>query len=127
MRSYKPDELFDKTGIFGRNWRTCAQRRPAGWARIPTRTAACCCRPGMPDFRDYAVKCPSPEDGRGDASPGRILARRNENELEVEKFRVFGPDETASNRLEAVYEVTGKELMARIGCRRRRPVSTEAA
>ena len=64
----------------------------------------------LPDFRDYAVEVKRP--GRPTAEATRILGRylRDVMKLNLEQrnFRMFGPDETASNRLDAVLEVTGK-------------------
>jgi xylulose-5-phosphate/fructose-6-phosphate phosphoketolase len=68
----------------------------------------------MPHFHDYAVVVHSP--GGVEAESTRVLGTflRDVMKLNLDKsnFRLFGPDETASNRLEAVYEVTGKTWMA---------------
>lgn len=68
----------------------------------------------MPDFRDYAIKVPKPGESEGEST--RILGgflrdilRRNPN-----NFRIFGPDETASNRLTAIYEASKKTWMAEL-------------
>jgi xylulose-5-phosphate/fructose-6-phosphate phosphoketolase len=70
----------------------------------------------MPHFRDHAVSVPVP--GGVEAEATRILGKflRDVMKLNLvnQNFRVFGPDETASNRLEAVYEVAGKEWMAAV-------------
>ena len=70
--------------------------------------------PLMPHFHDYAVAVIKP--GSVEAESTRVLGRflRDVMKFNLDKknFRLFGPDETASNRLEAVYEVTGKEWMA---------------
>ena len=64
----------------------------------------------LPEFRDYAVDVPAP--GALDSEPTRVLGQylRDVFRLNVEarSFRLFGPDETASNRLDAVYEATPK-------------------
>jgi xylulose-5-phosphate/fructose-6-phosphate phosphoketolase len=69
----------------------------------------------MPQFRDYAVRLSAP--GSVEAESTRILGGflRDVMKLNLsnQNFRLFGPDETASNRLDAVYEVSGKEWMAR--------------
>ena len=59
----------------------------------------------MPHFRDYAVDGARTRQraGRGDARSGHVPARRDEAQSRQQNFRLFGPDETASNRLEAVY------------------------
>src|SRR4029077_9578639 len=70
----------------------------------------------MPHFHEYAVVLPKP--GSVEAESTRILGRflRDVMKLNLEKknFRLFGPDETASNRLDAVYEASGKEWMAKV-------------
>ena len=62
MKSYQPEELFDDNGTLIAG--TCgagAEGRRAGWARIRMPMAACCCKDlRLPDFRDYAVKWPTP-------------------------------------------------------------------
>ena len=66
----------------------------------------------MPDFCNYAVKVPKP--GTENAEATRVLGGFLRDVMKLNanaKFRVFGPDETASNRLEALYEVTDKEWM----------------
>ena len=69
----------------------------------------------MPHFRDYAINIASP--GAKEAESTRVLGQFLRDvmkfNLEQKNFRLFGPDETASNRLQAVYEVSGKEWMAR--------------
>ena len=70
----------------------------------------------MPHFRDYAVNVPKP--GGVEAKSTRVLGKFLRDvmkpNLEKKNFRIFGPDETASNRLDAVYEASGKEWMAEV-------------
>ena len=77
--------------------------------------AVCCLKDLlMPDFRKYAVPVPKPGTENCGIHTGarHFLARRDETEPRIPKnFRVFGPDETASNRLDALYEATPKEWM----------------
>ena len=65
----------------------------------------------LPDFRDYAVEVPQP--GAIDAEDTRVLghvpARRDQAESDAANFRIFGPDETLSNRLGAVFEATDRQ------------------
>ena len=70
----------------------------------------------MPQFRDYAVAVPEPGSVRAEATRvfGTFLRDVMKLNLGKQNFRLFGPDETASNRLEAVYEVSGKEWMAEV-------------
>jgi xylulose-5-phosphate/fructose-6-phosphate phosphoketolase len=113
LRSYKPETLFDEAGQLLPELRALA---PEGTRRMGANPHA---NGGLlrkslrlPDFRDYAVETPQP--GNVEIGPTQILgeflrdvARDNPN-----NFRVFGPDETASNRLTAVYEVTKKTWLA---------------
>jgi xylulose-5-phosphate/fructose-6-phosphate phosphoketolase len=113
LRSYKPEELFDADGKLIAELQDLA---PSGTRRISANPHA---NGGLlrralelPDFRDYAVKVKAP--GATDALPtdvlGRFLAevmRRNMN-----SFRVFGPDETASNKLTAIYAASKKTWLA---------------
>src|SRR6202042_3878000 len=70
----------------------------------------------MPHFHDYAVTVLKP--GSVEAESTRVLGKflRDVMKLNLDKknFRLFGPDETASNRLDAVYEASGKEWMAEV-------------
>ena len=67
----------------------------------------------MPDFRDYAVSVPKPGTSTAEATRvlGTFLRDVMKQNLEQANFRIFGPDETASNRLEAVYQTTDKVWM----------------
>ncbi len=114
MRSYKPEELFDKDGTLVPE---LAELAPAGDRRMganPHANGGILLRElAMPDFREYAVKVGKP--GTENAEATRLLGhllrdvmRLNEG---AKNFRVFGPDETASNRLEALYEATDKDFM----------------
>jgi len=64
----------------------------------------------LPDFRAYAVDVPKPGSVMGEARRvlGYFLRDVMKRNIDARNFRVFGPDETASNRLGALYEVTGK-------------------
>jgi len=113
LRSYKPEELFDADGKLIEELQDLA---PSGTRRISANPHA---NGGLlrralelPDFRDYAVEVKAP--GATDALPtdvlGHFLAelmRRNMN-----SFRVFGPDETASNKLTAIYAASKKTWLA---------------
>ncbi len=112
MRSYRPQELFDGDGKLRRE---IAALAPAGDRRMsanPHANGGLLRRDlAMPDFADYAVGVTHP--GRTDAEATRIMGvllrdviKRNPN------FRLFGPDETASNRLSAAFEATGRAWVA---------------
>jgi xylulose-5-phosphate/fructose-6-phosphate phosphoketolase len=113
MRSYKPDELFDGDGRLKPELKALA---PTGHRRMSANPHA---NGGLlrkdlklPDFRRYAVKVEHAgkvlhENTRPLGEFLRDVMRNN-----MTSFRVFGPDETASNRLQAVYEVSKKAWMA---------------
>jgi xylulose-5-phosphate/fructose-6-phosphate phosphoketolase len=117
MQSYRPRELFDEEGRFRDELAALA---PTGHRRMgsnPHANGGELLQPlSMPHFHDYAVKVPRP--GGVEAEATRILGTflRDVMKLNLAKqnFRLFGPDETASNRLEAMFEVTGKEWMAEV-------------
>src|SRR5215470_16279101 len=115
MRSYKPEALFDSSGRLVPELRALA---PAGRRRMSANTHA---NGGLlrrelklPDFRAYAVDV-------AQAGAGKVLHEntkplgeflRDVMRGNMTTFRVFGPDETASNRLQAIYEVSKKTWMA---------------
>ena len=115
MRSYQPKELFDEQGKFRDEF---AELAPTGHRRMgsnPHANGGELLQPlSMPHFHDYAVKLPKPGALRAEATRvlGSYLRDVMKLNLSKQNFRLFGPDETASNRLEAVFEVTGKEWMA---------------
>ncbi len=117
MRSYRPAELFDEDGCLRED---LAELAPTGTRRMganPHANGGALLQPlQMPPFRDYAVDVTTP--GGVEAESTRVLGvflrdvmQRN---LTSANFRLFGPDETASNRLDAVYDVSGKQWMARV-------------
>jgi xylulose-5-phosphate/fructose-6-phosphate phosphoketolase len=112
MRSYSPDELFEG----GRLRADIARLAPEGDRRMGASPYANGGRLrrdlDLPDFRDYAVDAPAPDATRSE--PTRVLGvwlrdvvRRNPN-----TFRITGPDETASNRLSAVFDATDRTWVA---------------
>jgi xylulose-5-phosphate/fructose-6-phosphate phosphoketolase len=114
MKSYKPEELFDEHGKLVAE---LAELAPSGNRRMganPHANGGLLLRDlMMPDFRDYAVNVSKP--GTENAEATRILGHLLRDVMQLnasaQNFRVFGPDETASNRLEALYETTGKVFM----------------
>ena len=115
MRSYKPEELFDAKGKLRAD---LAEIAPKGQLRMGMNAHAnggLLLQPlKVPNFRDFAVKI----EGRGqaDVESTRVLGRLLHAVMEANKkeknFRVFGPDETASNRIGDVITGTGKAWMA---------------
>jgi xylulose-5-phosphate/fructose-6-phosphate phosphoketolase len=115
LQSYRPQELFDAAGQF---LETLAALAPTGQHRMGSNLHANggrLLKPlTMPSFHEFAVQVPQP--GAVDAEATRVLGRflRDVMKLNLASnhFRVFGPDETASNRLDPVFEVSGKTWMA---------------
>jgi xylulose-5-phosphate/fructose-6-phosphate phosphoketolase len=113
LRSYKPEELFDKNG---RLMPELKELPPTGTRRMSANPHA---NGGLvrralrlPDFRDYAIKVEKP--GQTAAENTRPLGRflRDIIRKNPQSFRVFGPDENTSNRLDAVYEASKKLWLA---------------
>jgi xylulose-5-phosphate/fructose-6-phosphate phosphoketolase len=109
MRSYRPAELFDPTG---RLVPELAQLAPNAYRRMsanPHANGGSLLRElDLPRFQDYAVSVPAP--GAVEAENTRVLGGwlRDVIAANPATFRLFGPDETASNRLDAVFSVTGR-------------------
>jgi xylulose-5-phosphate/fructose-6-phosphate phosphoketolase len=113
MRSYRPEELFDEHGAPVRELR---ELPPTGRRRMsasPHANGGELVRGlNLPDFRDHAVEVPSPATTSSEATRVlgtflRDVVRRN-----PDRFRLFGPDETASNRLDDVFAATDRTWMA---------------
>ncbi|WP_283137142.1 phosphoketolase family protein [Rhizohabitans arisaemae] len=109
MLSYRPEELFDADG---RPYPEILADVPAGPRRMsgnPHANGGKLLRPlALPDFRDYAVEVKAP--ATASSEPTRVLGTylRDLMRRNPENFRLMGPDETASNRLSAVFEVTAR-------------------
>jgi xylulose-5-phosphate/fructose-6-phosphate phosphoketolase len=115
MRSYKPEELFDEKGAFREELADLAPKGRLRMGMNPHANGGLLMHPlNLPNFREFAVKVEGP--GRADAETTRVLGHWlhavMQANLEHKNFRVFGPDETASNRLDDVILGTGKEWMA---------------
>jgi xylulose-5-phosphate/fructose-6-phosphate phosphoketolase len=117
MRSYRPEELFDQTG---RPVALLADLPPAGERRMsasPHANGGVLLRDlTLPDFRDHAVDVPSPGSTTSEATRElggylRAVVRLNAAQR---NFRIVGPDETASNRLGAVFDATDRIWAAEI-------------
>jgi xylulose-5-phosphate/fructose-6-phosphate phosphoketolase len=111
MRSYRPEELFDEAGRLHAEIAALAPSAHRRMSANPHANGGALKRPlRLPDFESYAV--PVPEPGRVDAEATRIMGNflrdvMREN-ASSRNFRIFGPDETASNRLTAVFEATDR-------------------
>src|SRR5437660_6818111 len=105
MRSYRPEELFDASGALRPELAELAPRGDRRMGANPHANGGLLLRPlELPDFREYAVDVPTPgvESTEATVVLGRLL--RDVIRLNPDRFRLFGPDETASNRLSAVFE-----------------------
>ena len=115
MLSYRPHDLFDSKGQLIPELRALA---PDGNRRIsanPHSNGGLLRRPlRIPEFRDYRVEVP--QAGQSAAENTYVLGQflRDVMRDNMENFRVFGPDETASNRLQAIYEASPKTWLAEI-------------
>ena len=114
MKSYKPEELFDKKGRLLPELSDLAPKGSRRMGANPHANGGLLLRDlKMPDFRDYAVDVPAP--GQVTAEATRIMGAflRDIMKLNEDRsnFRVFGPDETASNRLTELFNVTNRTWM----------------
>jgi xylulose-5-phosphate/fructose-6-phosphate phosphoketolase len=117
MKSYKPEELFDSNGTLVAELADLAPKGTRRMGANPHANGGLLLRDlHLPDFRTYAVSVPKP--GAEIAEATRVLGDMLRDVLKLNQasrnFRVFGPDETASNRLNAVFEVTKRESTAEI-------------
>ncbi len=109
MRSYRPEELFDDDGRLVERLRALPPKGERRMSGNPVTNGGLLLRDlSMPDFRDYAVPVDSP--GATTSEPTRVLGQllRDIIRRNPRTFRLMGPDETASNRLQAVFETTDR-------------------
>jgi len=115
MKSYRPEELFDETGAL---LPSLAELAPTGTFRMGANPHA---NGGLllkdlklPDFKEYAVDVPQPGTVYAEATRvmGQFLRDVMKRNLKNKNFRIFGPDETASNRWGALFEVTNRAWVA---------------
>ncbi len=113
MLSYRPDELFDTSG----------RLKPDLAALVPTGERRMGANPHanggillhdlrLPEFRDYAVAVPTPGVTLAESTRVMGIFLRDVMQKNMHNFRIFGPDETASNRLGALFEVTDRTWVA---------------
>ncbi|MBC8109052.1 MAG: phosphoketolase family protein, partial [Anaerolineae bacterium] len=117
LKSYKPEELFDENGTLIEELRELPPKGGRRMSANPHANGGLLLRDlRMPDFADYAVKVSSPGSTNGEATRvlGQFLADVMKLNLPSQNFRVFGPDETASNRLQELFTVTPKTFDAEI-------------
>jgi xylulose-5-phosphate/fructose-6-phosphate phosphoketolase len=109
MHSYAPEELFDETGRVMDDVSALAPEGDRRMSANPHTNGGLLTRPlELPDFRDYAVDVRDPARTTSEAT--RVLGTwlRDVVSANRDRFRVMGPDETASNRLTALFEVTDR-------------------
>ena len=111
MRSYRPDELFDDQGAPVPDVTALVPKGPRRMGANPHANGGLLLQGlHLPDFRGYAVAVPRPGATTGEATRvlGEMLRDVMRANAGTHNFRVFGPDETASNRLGALFEVTDR-------------------
>lgn len=115
MKSYHPEELFDENGALIPELAALAPQGERRMGANPHANGGLLLKDlEMPDFRSHAVTVPRPGAATGEATRemGKFLRDVMELNLDSKNFRVMGPDETASNRLDALFEVTGRAWVA---------------
>jgi xylulose-5-phosphate/fructose-6-phosphate phosphoketolase len=115
MRSYRPEELFDADGRPVPELRQTVPEGPLRMSANPHANGGELLRPlALPDFRDYAVEVKAP--ATHSSEPTRALGAflRDVIAANPHTFRLMGPDETASNRLQAVFDVTDRAWNAAV-------------
>ena len=114
MKSYRPEELFSAEGALNPELKELAPKGQRRMGDNPHANGGLLLKSlHMPDYREYAVSVPSPGSVKAEATRVmgsflRDVMKQNEHDS---NFRVFGPDETASNRLGSLFEVTDRVWM----------------
>ena len=114
MKSYRAEELFDQSGRLIPELAQLAPKGPRRMGANPHANGGLLLRDLlMPDFKEYGVQVPHPGGSTAEATRvlGEFLRDVMKRNLSAKNFRVFGPDETASNRLDKLFEVTKKAWM----------------
>jgi xylulose-5-phosphate/fructose-6-phosphate phosphoketolase len=117
MRSYRPEALFDENGRLVSQLQALAPTGPRRMGANPHANGGTLKKKlELPDYRSYAVEVPSPGSGPQEAT--RIMGFYQRDVIrmnaQARTFRLMGPDETSSNRLDAVFEATERVWMERI-------------
>ena len=115
MKGYRPDELFDEDGSPKAHLRALAPEGARRMGANPHANGGMLLRDlKLPDFRDYAIKVSEP--GGAQAESTRVMGNYLRDVMKLNSpsrnFRVVGPDETASNRLDALFEATARTWLA---------------
>ena len=117
LKSYKPEKLFDANGTIRHDLKELAPKGERRMGANPhTNGGKILKNLKMPDFRDYAETVSNPGTTSVEATKvmGKFLRDIMKLNLKAANFRVMGPDETASNRLQAIFEVTDRVMAAQI-------------
>jgi xylulose-5-phosphate/fructose-6-phosphate phosphoketolase len=115
MRSYRPEELFDEDGALLPEVTRLAPEGEKRMSGNPHANGGLLTRElELPDFRKYAIDVQSPGSTSSEATRVMGTWLRDVMKLNDDRFRVMGPDETASNRLGSLLEVTGRTWEAEI-------------
>ncbi len=115
LHSYAPETLFDENGCLQAELKALAPKGARRMSANPHANGGLLRRAlRLPDFRDYAAVLPGP--GKSTAENTRPLGKflRDTMAQNMHNFRVFGPDENASNKLDNIYEVSKKTWLAEI-------------
>jgi xylulose-5-phosphate/fructose-6-phosphate phosphoketolase len=117
MRSYRPEELFDANGTLIPELQALAPKGNRRMGANPHANGGLLLKDlRLPNFRDYAVTVAQPGTGLAEATRvlGKMLRDVLKLNADAKNFRIMGPDETSSNRLDAVFEVTDRTSTAEI-------------
>jgi len=115
MKSYRPEELFDEAGRFREEYAALAPEGEARMGANPHANGGLLLRElELPDFTEYAVSVPKPGGATAEATRVQGAFIRDVMKANPGNFRVFSPDETASNRWAAVFEATERMSEAEI-------------
>ena len=117
MKSYRPEELFDENGALMPELAALAPKEKRRMGANPHANGGVLLKDlEMPDLRDYAVAVPKPGCAVAESTRemGKLLRDVMKLNLDSHNFRVMGPDETSSNRLDALFEVTARTWMEKI-------------
>jgi xylulose-5-phosphate/fructose-6-phosphate phosphoketolase len=113
LRSYRPEELFDEDGALRADLRALAPEGARRMSASPHANGGLLLRDlDLPDFTDYAIEVKSPATATHEATRVVGAFLRDVIARNPDRFRVMGPDETASNRLGGVFEVTNRTWLA---------------
>jgi xylulose-5-phosphate/fructose-6-phosphate phosphoketolase len=117
MKSYRPEELFDDAGRLASELAELAPKGARRMSANPVANGGLLRRDlRLPDFRDYALEILTPGETSAEATrvQGKFIRDVMRSNEESKNFRVFSPDETASNRWGDVFDVTARASMAEI-------------